>query len=454
MGWWLLAACSGDRPIPNAGADEAVIVVGAGVAGLACAGVLGDAILIESDARVGGRALWSGGAMHFVGVPEQAGLEEDASRAAADWETITGDPADDTTLRYLEASPEIHARLYDLGVRWSSLSPEPRTGRQRILMLEDGGPGLVAGLQSAIGGHVDVRLGTRVDGLLREGDRVRGVRVGDTEVLGRAVVIASGGYAGDAATLSGLARTDVWEPTDQGGRGDALAWAGADDLATARLESVGWYLRRMPIPDGAGGLVKVNAQTVTPWIGVDANGARFCDESQTWSVTTAGPWRDAPGARAIAPYDALRTAIPVEQQALFDDAVREDRRVRCRADAGTLALREGIDPAGLERTLAAIRPNGDPNTLDDVGRRLGTHPAWAGALCAFALGETAAKAFGGLDVDEHGRVRDAASGEPVANLYAIGEAAGMAAPGIGGRWGFDGSLSAVTWSGWTVCEGL
>jgi succinate dehydrogenase/fumarate reductase flavoprotein subunit len=454
MWWWLLAACSGDSPTRDTDADGPVIVVGAGVAGLACAGVLEDAILIEADTRVGGRALWSGGAMHFVGVPEQAGLDDDAGRAAADWETITGDPADDTTLRYLEASPEIHDRLQDLGVRWSSLSPEPRTGRARILMLEDGGPGLVAGLQTAIAERVDLRLDTRVDALLREGDRVRGVRVGDTEVLGRAVVIASGGYAGDAASLSGLARADAWEPTNQGGHGDALAWAEADDLATARLDSVGWYLRRMPIPDGAGGLVKVRADGVTPWIGVDANGARFCDESQTWSVTTAGPWRDAPGARAVAPYDALRAAVPVEQQALFDDAVREDRLVRCRADARTLAGLEAIDPAGLERTLASIRPNGDANALDEQGRRMGTHPEWTGALCAFTLGEIAAKAFGGLSVDAGGHVRDSASGEPLANLYAIGEAAGMAAPGIGGRWGFDGSLSAVTWSGWNVCEDL
>ena len=452
--WLLLTACADPAHTDNVEPQGPVIVIGAGVAGLACASMLDDAILFEADPQVGGRALWSGGAMHFVGVPGQEGPDGDVAQAAADWETITGEPADEAALRYLEASAGIHARLAALDVRWTTLEREPRTGRRRVLMLEDGGPGLVAGLESALGTGVDLRLDTRVDGLLRDGDRVLGVRVGDEEVPGRAVVIASGGYAGDVAALEGVAHTDAWEPTSQGGAGDALAWARASHVSTARLDSVGWYLRRMPIPDGAGGLVKVRADGVTPWIGVDRDGARFCDESQTWSVTTAGPWRTAPGARAIAPHDALRAAIPSEQVALFDDAVREDVRVRCRADARTLATHEGIDPSGLESTLAAIRPSGDPDALDAVGRRLGTHPAWTGALCAYSPGEIAAKTFGGLSVDARGRVRDEGTGDPLRNLYAIGEAAGMASPGMGGRWGFDGSLSAVTWSGWSACEAL
>ena len=452
--WFLLTACAEPAPTAPDDPEGPVIVVGAGVAGLACAGVLDDAIVFEADPQVGGRALWSGGAMHFVGVPGQDGPDGDVAQAAADWEAITGEPADEATLRYLDASADIHARLAALGVRWTTLEREPRTGRRRVLMLEDGGPGLVAGLESAVGSGVDLRLETRVDGLLRDGDRVLGVRVGDTEVRGRAVVIASGGYAGDVATLEGVAHSEAWEPTSQGGAGDALAWAREGDLTTHRLDAVGWYLRRMPIPDGAGGLVKVRADGVTPWIGVDRDGARFCDESQTWSVTTAGPWRTAPGARAIAPYDALRAAIPAEQAALFDDAVRADARVRCRADARTLATHEGIDPTGLETTLAAIRPTGNADALDDLGRRLGTHPVWTGTLCAFSPGEIAAKAFGGLSVDAQGHARDAQTGAPLRNLYAIGEAAGMASPGMGGRWGFDGSLSAVTWSGWSACEAL
>ena len=71
----------------------------------------------------------------------------------------------------------------------------------------------------------------------------------------------------------------------------------------------------------------------------------------------------------------------------------------------------------------------------------------AGELCAFQPGQTAGKTFGGIAVDEDGRALDAA-GAVVDGLWVVGEAAGMAAPGLGGSSGFDGSLTAVVWSGW------
>ena len=65
----------------------------------------------------------------------------------------------------------------------------------------------------------------------------------------------------------------------------------------------------------------------------------------------------------------------------------------------------------------------------------------------------ASKNFGGLAVDADGRVLDA-GGAVVPGLWAVGEAAGMAVPGMGGEWGFDGSLSAVIWSGWRTAAAI
>jgi len=56
-------------------------------------------------------------------------------------------------------------------------------------------------------------------------------------------------------------------------------------------------------------------------------------------------------------------------------------------------------------------------------------------------------------VDDQGRVLDA-GGEPVRGLWAVGEAAGMGVPGMGGAWGFDGALSAVVWSGWRAAAAI
>ena len=75
------------------------------------------------------------------------------------------------------------------------------------------------------------------------------------------------------------------------------------------------------------------------------------------------------------------------------------------------------------------------------------------ALCGFLPARIGEKSYGGVDVDLDGRVLDAA-GQPITGLYAVGEAAGMGAPGMGGLTGFDGSIGAVVWSGWRVGDAL
>ena len=89
-----------------------------------------------------------------------------------------------------------------------------------------------------------------------------------------------------------------------------------------------------------------------------------------------------------------------------------------------------------------------------MARRADTLPDLEdGGVCAIQPGRVAAKTFGGLAVDDGGRVLDA-KGAVVPGLYAVGEAAGMLAPGWAGPHGVDGSLSAVVWSGWRLGEAL
>jgi predicted oxidoreductase len=54
-----------------------------------------------------------------------------------------------------------------------------------------------------------------------------------------------------------------------------------------------------------------------------------------------------------------------------------------------------------------------------------------------------------LAIDDEGGVLDA-EGHHVNGLWAVGEAAGMLAPGVGGDSGWVGSLTAVVWSDWRV----
>jgi hypothetical protein len=62
------------------------------------------------------------------------------------------------------------------------------------------------------------------------------------------------------------------------------------------------------------------------------------------------------------------------------------------------------------------------------------------------LGFSAAKAFGGIEVDEAGRVTNKA-GRPIPGLFAAGELTGMAGGSLVGHLGFTGSFTAVLYSG-------
>ncbi|HNH46978.1 MAG TPA: FAD-binding protein, partial [Myxococcota bacterium] len=97
---WLWLACTSPSPkesLPDSaedsdsGADSSppapVVIIGAGPAGLAAAMDLPDAVLIEAEARVGGRFLWAGGLMTLVGTEEQAaaGVQDSVANALAEW---------------------------------------------------------------------------------------------------------------------------------------------------------------------------------------------------------------------------------------------------------------------------------------------------------------------------------------------------------------------------------
>lgn len=440
---------SGDTAEPD---DAPVVVVGAGIAGLAAAGSHGSALVLEADAVVGGRALWSGGAMQFVDIPPQADLEfvDSPERAAADWEALTGAPPSDTTLRYLADSAATYTRLLAAGVEFlPELAREPRTDAPRILTVEGGGAALVEALVSALPDTVEVRLSTPVAGLLWRDGRVVGVQTAEGEIAASEVVIASGGFAGDVARLSEVAVADAWEASNHGGAGDALDWAEADGLATSGLTHVGWFTRRVGAAADNGGLVALERLT---WVWVDSSGARFVDEAHLESVTLTGPLRAAGTVWAISSRAEAEAAVKDADAAAFAAAIDADDQVRCRSDAGALAQAIEVDGAGLAATVAAVdtilRGGQDP-----LGRLASTFAPLSGELCAWHPGESASKTYGGLDVDADGRVLDA-DGDVVPGLWAVGEAAGMGGPGLAGTYGFDGTLSAVVWSGWRVGDRL
>ena len=109
-----------------------------------------------------------------------------------------------------------------------------------------------------------------------------------------------------------------------------------------------------------------------------------------------------------------------------------------------MAAKTGIDPAGLKASIARTHSLIESGEPDQFGRSFSgktpLHPPFYAVKVTGALFHTQ----GGLEVDEHARVRRS-SGGVMPNLYAGGGAArGISGPGADGYMAGNGLLTATT----------
>ncbi|MET9709276.1 FAD-binding dehydrogenase [Nocardiopsis alba] len=227
--------------------DQAdVIVVGAGLAGLAATAELAEAgkrvILLdqEPEQSLGGQAHWSFGGLFFVNSPEQRrmGIRDSPELALQDWMgTAAFDrPEDEWPRKWAEAyvdfaSGEKYPWLRAQGLRifplvgWAERGGHLAGGHgnsvPRFHITWGTGPGVVAPFERRVRagaerGRVDLRFRHRVDELVVTGGRVTGVRgavlapsdiergqasnrdvVGAFDIEAQAVIVTSGGIGAD-----------------------------------------------------------------------------------------------------------------------------------------------------------------------------------------------------------------------------------------------------------------
>ena len=225
-----------------------VIVVGAGLAGLAAVAELADVgkkVLLldqEPEASFGGQAWWSFGGLFLVDSPEQRrlGIKDSRELAWQDWLGSAGfDRTDDEDYwgkKWAEAYVDFAAGekrqwLYDMGVRffpvvgWAERGGYTAEGHgnsvPRFHIVWGTGPGLVKPFEERVRqamakGLVDYRPRHRVNELIKDNGTVAGVRgdvlipssaargeassrevVGDFEFNAQAVIVTSGGIGGN-----------------------------------------------------------------------------------------------------------------------------------------------------------------------------------------------------------------------------------------------------------------
>ncbi|MGC4940246.1 FAD-binding dehydrogenase [Kribbella sp. DT2] len=201
--------------------DADVIVVGAGLAGLAATAELADAgrkVLLldqEPEASLGGQAYWSFGGLMFVDSPEQRrmGIKDSHDLALQDWLGSAGfdrlDDEDHWASQWAEAYVDFAAGekrpwLHAQGVRWFPVVGWAERGGYnadghgnsvpRFHITWGTGPGLVAPFERRVReavakGLVEFRFRHRVDELTVTGGVVDGVsgKVLEASTVGRAV---------------------------------------------------------------------------------------------------------------------------------------------------------------------------------------------------------------------------------------------------------------------------
>jgi uncharacterized protein len=223
-----------------------VVVVGAGLAGLAATAELADAgrrvVLLdqEPEQSLGGQAFWSFGGLFLVGSPEQRrmGIRDSVELAWQDWlgSAAFDREEDHWPRRWAEAyvnfaAGEKRAWLRAMGHRvfpvvgWAERGGGAADGHgnsvPRFHITWGTGPGVVEPFarrvrEAAARGLVELRFRHRVDGLVTTGGQVTGVRgrvlepsdaprgttssrveIGDFEYAAQAVIVTSGGIGGD-----------------------------------------------------------------------------------------------------------------------------------------------------------------------------------------------------------------------------------------------------------------
>lgn len=290
-----------------------------------------------------------------------------------------------------------------------------------------------------------VRYNSAVTGLIMDGGRVTGVRVGDEEVMADAVILASGGFeANDDMRIKHMGPN--WKAAKVRGTphntGDGLRMA--TDIGAAEYGLfAGCHATPMDLHMADfGGLdlppgERKNYRKISYFLGVmlNANGDRFVDEGANFRNYTYAQYGAAileqPGQFAWQVFDSKVFDLLYAEYRFHDAHFVEAETL----DA-LVAKMDGVDTQGALATLAAYndavdtQTTFDPTALDGKGTQGVTPPKsnWAqtidtGPFRAFPVTGGITFTYGGVKVDETGNVLTK-DGAQIPGLFACGEMVG------------------------------
>jgi fumarate reductase flavoprotein subunit len=359
---------------------------------------------------------------------------------------------------FVDQSASTIAWLQEHGVEFLDVSALMPGGVRTYHVVKGGGAAVVKALALAAKEKgVDLRTGTPVKKLLREGDRIAGVVVEENgeevEVAGSAVVVASGGYANNKEWIRKYAGLDLdvnviaAGNVDKTGDGIRMAWeVGAAEDGMGLLE----MLRVGPMGPGFELQNQLELLSGQPDLWVDSRGERFCDESIAFGDSSNG--------NANVRHKEGYT------WSIFDDFIKEwaiEKGIE--RGFGFTENPPGTRPVNFDRELAAALERGTTevfaaSSVEELAKEIGVDPIVLKAtideyngFCAKGHDDIFAKnqkylrplkgprfyavrcrtiflgTMGGIKINERAEVIDK-KGKPIPGLYAVGLDAG-------GMWG-------------------
>ncbi len=324
------------------------------------------------------------------------------------------------------------------------------------------GRSLIASLvEAAETAGVVIHTGTGVEGLVRSGDAVTGVRMGG-EVLEGSVILASGGFERNPALVRTFLRGPMTGPVGAPGLdGTALRLALAAGAEMGNMAEA-WWCPAMTVPaetidDQPFHRLVLTERARPRSLMVDSRGRRFTNEARNYNDV----------GRAMHAFDPTGFRFPAAPAWLvFDSGYRHRYHLgplrRSDPDPGWLlraaTLAEladaiGVDFDDLAASVARFNRFAESGDDPDFGRGRSAYDRFVGDSTAAhpTLGPVDEPPFyavrihpgclgtkGGPRTDIHGRVRHQGGGL-VKGLHAVGNAAasplGAAYPGAGGTIG-------------------
>jgi uncharacterized protein len=475
------AAVADDRPEVNSrnssdanigSVDTDVIVVGAGISGLATALDLGRSgvrvTVVDMSSVFGGHAVMSQGSVSMVGTPAQsaAGIQDSPELAFRDFHTWGEDPNSEWVRYYVDHSrTEIYDWLTELGVQFSGVLASQGNSVAREHQPIGRGIGLVSPIYRACLelDTIQFRWNTKVEQLLNESGRVAGVRIHhlrtgeDSELRAHGVVLATGGFQNNLEMVR-----EFW-PAEFRFPDRILTGSGTNSVGSGHrmAQTVGgalfhmdhqWnYYSGLPDPRHPGTNRGLNVTNLYGIL-VNADGQRFAND-HGWAKEVMPLLLKQNRVTCWAIFDEASKPNFNVSGSDWGDFRKVDRMILQnpelvhRADTlEQLAGMAGLPADHLVATVARYNELVDSGVDTDFGRFGPGKPDFSNQASprisqapfyAMQTWPLTRKSMGGVSIDLQSRALDR-NNRPIPGLFAVGELAGLA--GVNGKAALEGTF--------------